>query len=79
MVQKSLTSALQELTTFRVRGHRNSVDIVQKGLFVLDNKDGVKQLGDERMDGTVRNIAFRMTVALYSSMGLPRAACYGRD
>lgn len=71
MVQKSLTSALQELTTFRVRGHRNSVDIVQKGLVVLENKDGIKQLGDERMDGTIRNIAFRLNNVLYLSLGLP--------
>jgi len=49
-VQKSLTSALQELLTFRVRGHRNSVEIVQKGLFVLEHKDGIRKLGDELWD-----------------------------
>lgn len=71
MAQKSLTSALQELATFRVRGHRNSVEIVQKGLFVLEHKDSIKQLGDERMDGLITNITFGLTIALHSSMGLP--------
>lgn len=79
MVQKSLTSVLQELTTFRVRGYRNSVEIVQKGLFVLEHKEGIKQLGDERMDGTIRHVAFKLTIVLYPSMGLPRAACHGCD
>ena len=53
MAQKSLTSVLQELSTFRVRGHRNSVEIVQQGLFVLEHKDGVKKLGDECKDEIV--------------------------
>jgi len=65
MVQKSLTNALQELTTFRVRGHRNSVEIVQKGLFVLEHKGGIKKLGDERMDGTIRHNVFRLTISFH--------------
>jgi hypothetical protein len=79
MVQKSLTSVLQELTTFRVRGHRNSVEIVQKGLIVLEHKEGIKRLDDERMGGTIRHTAFKLTIALYPSMGLPRTACHGCD
>jgi len=79
MTQKSLTNVLQELTTFRVRGHRNSVEIVQKGLFVLEHKQGIKQLGDERMDGTIRHIAFKLIIALYPSMGLPRTAFHRCD
>jgi hypothetical protein len=79
MVQKSLTSALQELSSFRVRGHRNSVEIVQKGLFVLDHKNGIKQLGDERTDQTNKRIAFELIIVLHSSMGLPRTTRHGCD
>jgi hypothetical protein len=79
MVQKSLTSALQELLTFRVRGHRNSVEIVQKGLFVLEHKDGIRKLGDERMDETSGHITFQLTITLHPSMGLPRTACHSCD
>ena len=77
MVQNSLTSALQELSTLRVRGHRNSVEIVQKGLFVLEHKDGIKRLGDERTNEKRIYVAIKLTVALNSSMGLPRTTCHG--
>jgi len=76
MVQKSLTSALQELSTFRVRGHRNSVEVVQKGLFVLEHKDSIKKLGDECEDETSGYIAFALIIPLRPSMGLPRTACH---
>ena len=70
MVQKSLTSALQELSTFRVRGHRNSVEVVQKGLFVLEHKDGIKKLGDECENETGGRIAFQLNITLRPSVGL---------
>jgi hypothetical protein len=79
MVQKGLTSALQELSTFRVRGHRNSIEIVQKGLFVLEHKDGIKKLGDECEDETRGQSVFELSITLGPSMGLPRTACHRGD
>jgi hypothetical protein len=43
----TVSKALSELSTARVRGHRDSNEIVRKGLFVLEQKDGLKRLGDE--------------------------------
>lgn len=79
MVQKSLTGALQDLSIFRVRGHRNSAEIVQTGLFVLDHKDGIKKLGDECKEEASGCVSFRLTIARHPSMGLSRTACHGCD
>ncbi|KAG8814569.1 hypothetical protein FRC17_001072 [Serendipita sp. 399] len=52
MAQPTLTlsSALQDLSTSRVRGHRDSNEIVRKGLFVLEQKNGLKALGGDIWD-----------------------------
>jgi hypothetical protein len=46
--QTTLSSALNELATARVRGTRDSNEIVRKGLFVLEQKNGLTELGDDR-------------------------------
>jgi hypothetical protein len=46
--QTTLSSALSELATARIRGTRDSNEIVRKGLFVLEQKNGLTKLGDDR-------------------------------
>ncbi|PVF92553.1 TPR-like protein [Serendipita vermifera] len=46
----NVSKALKELSTARLRGHRDSNEIVRKGLFVLEQKDGLKRLGDDVWD-----------------------------
>ncbi len=46
----TLSSALSDLSTARIRGHRDSNEIVRKGLFVLEQKSGLQQLGDNGED-----------------------------
>ncbi|KAG8858192.1 hypothetical protein FRB91_010107 [Serendipita sp. 411] len=52
MAQPTLTlsSALSDLSTARVRAHRDSNEIVRKGLFVLEQKNGLKALGGDIWD-----------------------------
>lgn len=47
MANTSLDATIEKLSTTRVRGHRNSNEIVRDGLFVLEQKNGLKKLGDE--------------------------------
>ena len=46
MSKAELANALSTLSTYRTRNTRASFDIVEKGIFILEN-DGLKQMGDE--------------------------------
>jgi len=43
----TVSQAINELKTAQSRGHRNSNEIVRKGLFVLEQKNGLKLLGED--------------------------------
>jgi hypothetical protein len=43
----TVPQAINELKTAQSRGHRDSNEIVRKGLFVLEQKGGLKMLGED--------------------------------
>ncbi|KIM28171.1 hypothetical protein M408DRAFT_70298 [Serendipita vermifera MAFF 305830] len=46
----TVPQAIQELKIAQARGHRDSNEIVRKGLFVLEQKNGLKMLGEDVWD-----------------------------
>jgi hypothetical protein len=43
----TVSQAISELKTAQGRGYRDSNEIVRKGLFVLEQKSGLKMLGED--------------------------------